>query len=244
MSVRATARFTSVSKPTILRLLLDLGAVCAEYQDRHLRFLPCRRIQCDEIHAFVRAKEHDVWTWVAFSPDTKLVPCWLVGPRNDAAAKEFMADLADRLDYRIQLTTDGFWAYEEAAMRAFGKGGVDFAMLVKDFGKERNVIREIEGEPDPRYVSTSLVERQNLTMRMSMRRFTRKTNAHSKKLLNHAAAIALHYMHYNFARPHESLWGVSPAQAAGVSDHLWSIEDMVALLERNEEIDSRVSPIG
>ena len=242
VSIRGTARITGVSKPTILKLIADRGFACSLFQDARLRNLPCRRIQCDEIWAFCHTKKKnlppelhrkfgvgDVWTWVAMDPDTKLVPCWLLGPRDGTSARMFMQDLADRLLHRVQLTTDGYEPYVEAAYGAFGED-VDFAMVVKDFGEGRSVKNTISGDPDPDHVSTSLIERQNLTMRMGMRRFTRKTNGFSKKLENHAHAVALHFMYYNFARPHDGAGNVSPAQAVGISDHLWKISEIVGLI--------------
>ena len=252
--INATARLTGVSKPTILKLLAELGTACAAYQDRVLRNLPCRRIQCDEIWQFCYAKAKnvpedkrnqfgygDVWTWVALDADTKLVPSWLVGGRDLGSAYTFMYDLADRLQHRVQLTTDGYRVYLEAVESAF-HAGVDYAMLQKIYGVEQSetryspatclgcTVRVVSGRPDPDHVNTSYVERQNLTMRMSMKRFARLSNGFSKKVENHAHAVAIHYMHYNFARIHKSL-RVTPAQAAGVTAHLWDIADIVNLLD-------------
>lgn len=255
-SIRATSRMTGVAQNTIFKLLADLGMACAEYQDGAFRNLNCKKIQCDEIWSFVGSKQKnvpaerkgefgigDVWTWVSMDADTKLVPCWLVGPRNGAAAFEFMHDLASRLNNKIQLTTDGNHTYLEAVESAFG-GDIDYAMLIKIYGKSQGKNDEIRyspaeclgcetkvitGNPREKAVSTSYVERQNLTMRMSMRRFTRLTNGFSKKVENHAHAIALHYMYYNFVRIHKSL-RCTPAMAAGVTSRLWSIDDIVALL--------------
>ena len=258
-SIRATVRMTGKSKNTIAKLLLDLGAACTEYQDQAFRNLKCKRLQCDEIWSFVYAKEKnvpsekknafgygDVWTWTAIDVETKLVPAWMVGPRDLYAARCFTEDLASRLAGRVQITTDGLKAYVEAVEGAFG-GEVDFAQLVKIYGNEgqprdkqvryspavctgaRKI--DVQGKPDPAHVSTSHVERQNLTMRMGMRRFTRLTNALSKKLANHEAAIALHFMYYNFARIHQTL-RVTPAMEAGVSDRVWSLEEIAALLEK------------
>lgn len=253
-SIRSTSRMTGASKNTIIKLLEDVGAACLNYQDEVMRGLSCRRLECDEIWSFCYAKkknvspEHagvfgygDVWTWVAIDPDTKLVPCWHVGRRDAEAANEFMLDLAGRLKGRVMLTTDGLKCYIEAVEGAFGCD-IDYAMLVKIYGKAQEEVRYspaecigthcevISGDPFPPMISTSMVERQNLTMRMSMRRFTRLTNAFSKKLENHMHAIALHYMYYNFARIHKTL-RCSPAMEAGVSKTLWSIADIVALAD-------------
>ncbi|MCP4614721.1 MAG: IS1 family transposase [Planctomycetes bacterium] len=256
-SIRATCRMTGVAKGTVTRLLASVGEACSEYQYKSLRDLPCERIQCDEIWAFCYAKEKnvpkehkgqfgygDVWTWTALCADTKLVPSFLVGSRTLEYAKIFMADLASRLSNRVQLTTDGHRAYLEAVDRAFW-GEVDYAVLVKLYGNEMGgekryspaacigtKMERMDGNPDPKYVSTSYVERQNLTMRMSMRRFTRLTNGFSKKVENLEHAIALHFMHYNFVRTHSSLanpYPRTPAMASGVSDHVWSIEEIVKL---------------
>ena len=258
-SIRATVRMTGVAKNTVVKLLADVGAACSEYQDKTLRNLRSKRIQCDEIWSFCYAKAKnvparkqgkfgygDVWTWVALDADTKLVPCWLVGLRDGGYASEFIRDLASRLAGRVQLTTDGHKVYVEAVEDAFG-GNIDYAMLVKLYGPEKNPTNEVRysppvcngcratpmvGNPDPRYVSTSFAERQNLTMRMAMRRFTRLTNAFSKKVENLEHAVALHFMHYNFCRIHQSL-RITPAMAAGVTDHVWEIEEIVALLGQN-----------
>ena len=257
-SIRATVRMTGVAKNTVAKLLVDIGVVCAKFQDEHLRNLPCRRVQCDEIWSFVGAKMKntseekmaegwgDVWTWTAIDADTKLVPCWMVGQRGLPTAVEFIGDLASRLSHRVQLTTDGHRPYLEAVEEAFG-GDIDFAQLIKIYGTSGDTqtryspgecigieCRTVTGAPDPKHVSTSFVERQNLTMRMSMRRFTRLTNAFSKKLENHMAAIALHFMYYNFARIHQTL-RMSPAMAAGVTTKLWDVEDIVALVEAAEK---------
>ena len=243
---------------TVIKLLVDLGTVCAEYQDEVLRDLPCERVQVDEIWSFCHAKAKnvpeekkgqfgygDVWTFTVICADTKLVPSWLVGTRDTGTATEFLQDLASRLAHRIQLTSDGHRMYLDAVEDAFAHE-VDYAMLQKIYGDDPQAEKRyspakcngtrrvrIQGDPDPDHVSTSYVERQNLTMRMSMRRFTRLTNAFSKKVENHAHSIALHYMHYNFCRIHRTL-RVTPAMEAGVTDHLWEIEDVVALLERRE----------
>lgn len=232
-SIRSTVRLTGVSMPTVLKLLMDMGAVCSRYQDAVLKNLPCKRIECDEIWSFIGAKARnvpveerniggrgDAWTWVGLCADTKLVPSWLVGTRNAVTAYQFMNDLASRMASRIQLTTDSHKPYLAAVEGAFGHD-IDYAMLQKIYGrgggeptaemryspaKIRGIeLKIIKGNPDPKYISTSYVERQNLTMRMSMRRFTRLTNAFSKKLENLEHALALHFMHYNFARVHKTL---------------------------------------
>ncbi|MDH3524128.1 MAG: IS1 family transposase [Acidobacteriota bacterium] len=254
-SLRATARMTGVARNTVSKLLLDLGYACAEYQDKALNRLPCKRVQADEIWSFVQKKQKnvkgdeegwvgDVWTYVAICADTKLCVSYLIGARTGSVAREFMEDVASRLENRIQLTTDGHLMYLEAVDMAFG-GEVDYAMLHKHYGEEPQQEKRyspakyngsdkkaVSGNPDPAHVSTSYVERQNLTMRMSMRRFTRLTNAFSKKLEAHAAAIALHFMHYDFCRIHQTL-SCTPAMAAGVTERLWKIEDLVALLDSN-----------
>jgi IS1 family transposase/lambda repressor-like predicted transcriptional regulator len=253
-SIRSTSRMTGASKNTIIKLLEDVGAACANYQDAKLRNLDCRLIQCDEIWSFCYAKqknvapEHegvlgygDVWTWTAVEQVTKLVPCWHVGRRDAQAAEQFIKDLASRLKNRVQITTDGHRSYLEAIEGAFGCE-VDYAMLIKLYGKEQDEIRYspskcigsynevITGDPFPPAISTSHVERQNLTMRMSMRRFTRLTNGFSKKLENHMHAVSLHYMHYNFARVHQTL-RCSPAMEAGVTGTLWSVKNIVELAD-------------
>jgi len=257
-SLRATARMCDVAFNTVLKLLPQIGGACADYQDRMLCNLTCKRIQCDEIWSFVGAKEKntsegkkaegwgDVWTWVAIDPDTKLVPSFMVGDRGAHTAKLFMDDLASRLASRVQLTTDGHRVYLNAVENAFGND-VDYAMLVKLYGNDSESETRyspaecigcqrvgIVGRPNLRHISTSHVERQNLTMRMKMRRFTRLTNAFSKKIENHIWAIALHYMHYNFCRIHKTL-RVTPAMEAGIADHVWSIEELVALLDSSEK---------
>jgi IS1 family transposase len=254
-SVNATVRMTGVAKNTILKLLVELGTVCAAYQDATLRELPCQRVQVDEIWAFCYAKAKnvpaekkgtfgfgDVWTFTAIDADTKLVPSFLVGLRDTGTANEFCMDLASRMASRIQLTTDGYKVYLRAVEDAFG-GDVDFAMLNKIYTASQEETRyspaecigcekrRIQGDPDPRHVSTSYVERQNLTMRMSMRRFTRLTNGFSKKIENLIAAVAVHYLHYNFCRPHMTLKGATPAQAAGVTAKKWTVRDVIDLLE-------------
>lgn len=255
-SLRAVARMAGVSRNAVDKLLCDVGAACLEYQDEHLRNLPCKRVQCDEIWSFVYAKEKnipdelkgvpgigDIWTWTAIDADTKLVPCWHVGNRRIADAKLFIGDLASRLANRVQLSTDGHKPYLNAVDQHFG-GEIDYGVVVKLYGttNEKGEAKHqpsgaecigvrksvVKGSPDECDISTSHVERQNLTMRMSMRRFTRLTNAHSKKIENHMHAISLHFMFYNFARIHSSL-RITPAMAAGVSDHVWSVEEIANL---------------
>lgn len=255
-SINATVRMTGVAKNTILKLLVELGTACAVYQDEALRELPCKRVQVDEIWAFCYAKAKnvpaekrgtfgfgDVWTFTAIDAETKLVPSFLVGLRDTATATEFCMDLASRMASRIQLTSDGHKMYLQAVENAFA-GDVDYAMLQKIYGPmpegdQRRYSpaecigcekRAIQGNPDAKHVSTSYVERQNLTMRMSMRRFTRLTNGFSKKVENLIASVALHYMHYNFSRPHLSLKGATPAQAAGVDARRWTVADIIGLL--------------
>src|SRR5580704_8122355 len=248
-SIRATARMCGVVLNTVLKLLPQIGQACMEYHDKTVRNLTCKRVQCDEIWSFCYAKDKnvpeekrgtfgygDVWTWVAIDADTKLVPSFMVGTRGAQTAKHFMDDLASRLANRVQLTTDGHRVYLQAVEDAFGSE-IDYAMLVKIYGNDgANDTKYspaecigcqtvgITGRPDPKHISTSYVERQNLTMRMSMRRFTRLTNGFSKKVENHAWMLAIHYMHYNFCRIHKSL-RVTPAMAAGVSEHVWDIKD-------------------
>lgn len=254
-SIRSTCRMTGAAKGTVLKLLVDLGHACEVYQRTALVDLNCRRIQCDEIWSFCYAKAKnvpeemkeqegvgDVWTWTALDSDSKLIVSYLVGTRDASCASEFMEDVAGRLAHRVQLTTDGLKAYLNAVDGAFGLD-VDFAQLVKMYGEgarpekryspARYIGAEkrcVSGNPDMEKVSTSHVERQNLTMRMCMRRFTRLTNAFSKKIENHAAAIALHFMYYNFARVHQTL-RVTPAMEAGIADHPWSIAEIVSLLD-------------
>jgi IS1 family transposase len=272
-SIRATARLTGTSKATVLKLLVDLGEMASLYQSHVLRNLPCKRIQCDEIWSFVGAKERavkagakqagDVWTWTALCADTKLMVSYLVGKRDAQAARGFMDDLKGRLANRVQLTTDGHRAYLEAVDSAFG-ADIDYAMLIKLYGgasdgsgsmsgqgkyspaQVTGIIKEpILGNPVKADVSTSFVERQNLTMRMGMRRLTRLTNAFSKKVENHAHAVALHFLHYNFVRPHQTLtkarkgYPTTPAMAAGLAQHPWTVEELVALLDSSRPLQSK-----
>lgn len=256
-SIRATCRMTGVAKNTVVRLLAALGKACAEYQDNVFRNLTCSHIQCDEIWAFRYAKEKnvpddkkgrfgygDVWTFTALDAKTKLVPAWHLGNRDLQNATIFMKDLAGRLKNKVQLTTDGHKMYLEAVENAFG-GEIDFSQIVKIYGNTeesqkryspaqciRTEKHSITGNPEKEGISTSYVERQNLTMRMNMRRFTRLTNGFSKKVENLGYAIALHFMYYNFCRIHQTL-RITPAMAAKVTNQLWDIEDILNLLNRN-----------
>jgi IS1 family transposase len=259
--MRATSRITGAARNTVDKLLVDLGEVASEYQDTALRNLPCRRLECDEIWAFVYSKQKnvpenydgdargDVWTWTAIDAESKLVPSWLVGERTNKDCYLFLSDLRSRLrPGRIQLTTDGLGSYFEVVEPLFGADRVDFAQLIKQYGGPDDVnhrytppectginVRKVTGEPNPNYISTSYVERQNLTMRMNMRRFTRLTNAFSKKVENHAASVSLHFLSYNFARPHQTLTKrhgrkTTPAMAAGVAEHVWHVREIAGLL--------------
>jgi IS1 family transposase len=254
-SLRAITRLTGVSINTVTKLLVDLGTACAKYHHQCVRGLKVRRLQCDEIWCFIGAKAKnvsyekkaegwgDVWTWTALDADTKLCVSYLVGGRDAGWAKEFLEDCSSRISSRVQITTDGHRAYLEAVEGAFGMD-VDYAQLQKIYGAPSDAemrryspakcigadMKVVSGNPDPNHVSTSFVERQNLTMRMSMRRFTRLTNGFSKKIDNHAHMVAIHFMHYNFCRIHKTL-RVTPAMEAGLSDHVWPLEELVALLE-------------
>jgi IS1 family transposase len=258
MSIRSITRLTGASKNTVSKLLADAGRACAEYQDAHLRDLPCKRVQADEIWSFVYAKDKNVpmakrgehgvgsiWTWTALCAECKLIPTFHVGTRDGECAHEFMTDLASRLTKRVQLTTDGHRAYLDAVDTAFANH-IDYAMLIKLYGSAPSdesrysppkcigtKMEWVSGSPDPAHVSTSYVERQNLSMRMGMRRFTRLTNAFSKKIENHEHAIAIYFMHYNFIRIHQTL-RCTPAMEAGVTDRLWSMADLVAMVEEWE----------
>lgn len=258
-SLRATSRMTGVAVNTVMKFVVDVGRVCSVHQDMMFVNLPCKRLQCDEIWSFIGAKQKnlsektkaqrwgDVWTWTAIDSDTKLIPCWLVGERSAAAAHHFMHDLAARLSSRVQLTTDGLKAYIGAVDSAFGNN-IDFAQLVKIYGEgPKTEARyspaqcmgtrkaKMTGNPDFDHVSTSYVERANLTMRMGMRRFTRLTNGHSKKIENHEHACALHFMHYNFCRIHSTL-RVTPAMAAGIANRVWELADIADLLDIAERL--------
>lgn len=255
-SMRATSRIADVSINTVTKLLVDAGTACMEFQDETIRNIKSKRVQCDEIWSFCQSKEKNVaeenkgalgygdcYTWTAIDADSKLAISWLVGRRDVEYAEAFMADLASRLADRIQMTTDGYGPYINAIEKMFG-GAIDYAMLVKIYdgeGKEgqkryspssfvKAEKRRINGDPDLKEVSTSYVERQNLTMRMGMRRFTRLTNGFSKKVENLQFAVALHFMHYNFGRIHKTL-RVTPAMEAGIADHVWSMEEIAGLVK-------------
>jgi IS1 family transposase len=253
-SINATCRITGVAKHTVLKLLKDLGCAAASYHDSHVRNLRVRRLQCDEIWAFVGAKMKntsaekieqgwgDVWTWTAIDADTKLIVSYTVGQRGANTANAFMQDVASRVTNRFQLTTDGHRVYADAVEDAFG-ADIDYAMLVKIYGASNDSPESryspatcigcrtgiLAGDPDPKHISTSFVERQNLSMRMGMRRFTRLTNGFSKKLENHGHAVALYFMHYNFCRVHKTL-RVTPAMEAGLTDHVWEIEELIGTI--------------
>lgn len=261
-SVRAIARMTGVDKDTVLRLLVEVGEFCSIYQYHALRNLPCTRIECDEIWAYTGAKQKnatkpgqgDLWTFTAICADTKLMVSWFIGQRTQPSARRFMKDIASRLKNRCQITTDGHPIYATAVEDGFGWAGADYAQIVKLYGKEPDVDNQrryspaictgtlktpIFGRPDMDLVSTSYVERSNLTMRMQIRRFTRLTNAFSKKAENHAHAVSLHYMYYNYCRAHTTLTKAAkgikttPAMAAGLTDHVWTVEDLLALMSPN-----------
>jgi IS1 family transposase len=259
-SINATCRLSGTSKNTVLKLLADVGDACAAYQDRVMRNLTCKKLQCDEIWAFCYSKERnvrtnkrqvegagDVYTWTAIDADTKLIPCWYVGARDAWSANDFMRDLAPRMASRVQLTTDGLKAYLTAVENGFGDN-VDYAMLVKIYGGAQSTIEArrsysppecigaeklpLKGDPVMADISTSYVERANLTMRMHMRRFTRLTNGFSKKLENHMHAVSLHFMFYNFCKIHKTL-RVTPAMEAKIDDHAWTMEEVVMMADTN-----------
>jgi IS1 family transposase len=259
-SIRSTVRMTGVSKKAVLKLVVDMGKACRDFHDERVRGLECARVQCDEQWAFVGAKQKqvdhgaqhygDAWLWVATDADTKLIITWAVGGRDETTAYDFTHDLAGRLNSRVQLTTDGLNMYLQPIIDAFGSL-VDYAQLVKLYGDDprlKNGSAAVRysptvctgtkpyariGDPDPKYISTSYIERQNLTTRMSVRRFTRLTNAFSKKIENHEAAISLHYGHFNWCRVHQTL-RVTPAMEAGLTDHVWEVEELVAVLDKAE----------
>lgn len=255
MSLRAITRLTGTSRTTLLKLLADAGRAFSEYQDRALMNLPCRRVQVDEAWAFCYAKQKnvptakaapegagDIWTWVGLDAESKLAVSWYIGGRDGEAAMVFMDDLAKRLANRVQLTSDGHKAYLDAVEGAFG-GDIDYSQLVKIYGEAPKAEKRyspaqcigahkhrVEGRPDPKYVSTSFVERQNLSMRMGNRRMTRLTNAFSKKAANHAHMMSIYFMHYNFVRIHQTI-RMTPTMAAGVTKKLWEMPDLVQVLE-------------
>jgi IS1 family transposase len=258
-SIRATVRITGVAKKTVMRLIVEVGEVCAEYQDQVFHNLKCRRLQLDELWAWIYCKQKnrteeiakknpaagDVWLWTAVCADTKLVPTWRLGGRDGRTAKQFVSDLASRLSHRVQITTDAHRPYLQAIEDSFG-GDVDYAMLHKVYGfpleNETRYspaqvmgceVRPITGDPAQEHISTSFVERQNWTVRTNMRRYTRLSNGFSRKIENHAAAVALNYFAYNFIKIHRTL-RVSPAMAAGVTDRLWDVSDLVTLWEEYE----------
>lgn len=249
-SIRAASRMFGVSKDTVLKLQVEAGYASADYQDKTFHDLTCKRVQCDEVWAFCYAKQKnvpaekqgefgfgDVWTWTAIDAETKLIPSFTVGNRDAASARILIEDLAGRLKTRIQLTSDGLRVYLDAVEGAFGCG-IDYAMLVKTYESSRDETRyspavctscerkPVMGNPDPDHISTSYVERSNLSIRMGTRRFTRLTNAFSKKVENHAAAVALYFMHYNFCQVHQTL-RVTPAMEAKITDHIWTVEEML-----------------
>jgi IS1 family transposase len=259
-SVRAITRISGRSINTVSKLLVDVGAACDDFQDATFRNLECKTLQADEIWSYVYARERnvpadkrgefgfgDVWTFVAIDADTRLVPAWTIGARSPEAARMFLADMKERMAHRVQLTTDGHRMYLTAVPDTFGDD-IDFAQLVKiyatphdEYGRAAGssevigtIDKIVSGDPDVSKINTSDIEQQNLTMRTGMRRFTRMTKGHSKKVENHAAAIALHFMYINFARPHKSLanpYPRTPAMAAGLADHVWSLEEIAALLD-------------
>lgn len=257
-SIRATVRITGVAKKTVMRLLWEVGQVCADYQDRMLRNLKCRRVQLDELWGFLYCKDKnvtpeiaaqypcagDIWLWSALDADSKLIIAWELGERDAATARRFVADVAQRLANRVQLTSDGHKAYLTAVESAFG-ADVDYAMLVKLYESTQEEARYspakcisceskvVAGKPDPKHISTSFVERHNWTVRTNMRRYTRLSNGFSRKVENHAAAVALNYFAYNFIQIHRTL-RMTPAMAAGITDHLWSVQDLVNLWESEE----------
>jgi len=266
-SMRSISRVVDVSINTVTKLLEDAGETCLALHDELVCNVRCSRIQCDEIWSFCYAKEKnvltakaatdgagDVWTWTALDADTKLIVSYFVGDRSGQSAIIVMDDLQSRLSNRVQLTTDGHKAYLEAVEGAFG-ADIDYAQLIKIYGDVPDGTKgryspaectgikkvKVQGNPDPNHISTSYTERQNLTMRMSMRRFTRLTNAFSKKLDNHIHALALYFMFYNFCRIHKTL-RITPAMAAGITDRLWSMKDIVAAMDARGEPPAKRGP--
>jgi IS1 family transposase len=258
-SIRATVRMTGVAKKTVMRILVEVGEVCADYQDRAFRNLRCKKLQLDEMWSWIYCKEKnrteeiarqnpdagDVWLWVAVDADTKLVPSWRLGQRDVATALDFVRDIERRVKGRVQITTDALRIYLLVVEDVFG-GKADYAQLHKVYKAARDGaaryspakcigcdMKEVSGRPDPKHVSTSFVERQNWTVRTAMRRYTRLSNGFSRKMENHAAATALNYFSYNFIKIHRTL-RTSPAMAAGVTDRLWSVRDLVMLWEAYE----------
>lgn len=269
-SIRATSRLCDCAINTVVKIVVDLGAACQAYQEDNVRMLNARVVQVDELWSFVGCKQAratpdkkekghgDVWTWISIDADTKLVINWFMGNRGESAARDFMDDLADRLTKRIQLTSDGLNVYKDAVRLAFGKD-IDYGMLIKEYGNETEGEKRysppictgahskaIIGDPLESHISTSYVERQNLTVRMGCRRYTRLTNGYSKKLENHAAATAMHFMFYNYCRPHHTLTQDSgpkgertqttPAMAAGLTDHCWSVVEMIESVDRGIDL--------
>ena len=255
-SIRSTSRITGASKNTVTKLLVEVGKACSDYQNEHLTNLNCKRIQCDEIWSFVYSKKKnvperkkgqfgygDIYTWTALDPDSKLMVSYMVGERTEEYASAFIADLAPRLNSKVQMTTDGLKLYLEAVEESFG-ADVDYAMLIKVYGNASKEGQKrygpaeftgtekkaITGDPIKEDICTSHVERQNLTMRMGMRSFTRLTNAFSKKVENHEHAVSLHFMYYNFCRIHKTI-KTTPAMEAGVTDRLWDLEDIAGLVD-------------
>jgi len=265
-SINATCRMLGVGKHTVLRLLVDAGCACAAFHDANVRNLRVTRAQCDEVWSFIYAKQKNVtpeqmaegagdcWTWTAIDADSKLIISYMCGDRGASTARDFMEDVASRIINRIQLTTDGHRVYAEAVELAFGSE-IDYAMLVKVYGASNDGESRyspatcigcrtgvLSGNPDPKHISTSYVERQNLSMRMGMRRFTRLTNGFSKKFENHAHQVALYFFHYNFCRVHSSL-RVTPAMEAGLTDHVWTLTELCSLLPQrkpNARIDKEL----
>lgn len=265
-SIRAVSRMTTTDKDTVSKILVEVGEFCAIYQDHALRNLPCVRIEADEIWSFVGAKEAnkthdgqgDLWTFTAMCADSKLMLSWFVGSRYGTSSQEFMADVASRLAHRPQISTDGFPAYKKAVEMAFGWNGCDYATIEKQFASDpkyahlgrysppaevtRVEVTEVMGKPNRKHISTSYVERSNLQLRMNNRRFTRLTNAFSKKAENHAHSVALHFMSHNFLRAHGTLtkaakgYKTTPAMVCGITDHVWTVEEMLMKMEPAYEI--------